>query len=186
MHHVPKDKRALDSADRIWTGMERCLQETALDKLHITEICQQAGVGRATFYRLFDSPQDVLAYRCDHIFESLANEMSRHRFHSLKETFLFFIEVWLRQETLIDVLAANNLTSLIYDTHMKYQDLTKTLYIRNADLDSDTIDYLVAILTAVIPTVAGTWYKHGRKDSPSDVLASVSTSIAVIDHALNP
>lgn len=65
MYHVSNDIRSKKSADLIWNGMKKCLLEKSLDKLHITDIYQKSFVSRATFYRLFDSLPDVIAYECD-------------------------------------------------------------------------------------------------------------------------
>lgn len=41
-------------------GLLRLLKEKPLDKVHINELCLEAGINRATFYRHYETPQDVL------------------------------------------------------------------------------------------------------------------------------
>ncbi len=38
----------------------RLLEEKELDKINITELCREAGINRATFYRHYSLPKDVL------------------------------------------------------------------------------------------------------------------------------
>ena len=76
MYHVSNDIRSKKSAELIWEGMETCLQEKSLDKLRITDIYQKSFVSRATFYRLFDSVQDVIAYKCDCIYQNTCRKQS--------------------------------------------------------------------------------------------------------------
>lgn len=41
-------------------GLIRLLKEKPLDKVNITELCQEAGINRTTFYRYYELPKDVL------------------------------------------------------------------------------------------------------------------------------
>jgi len=41
-------------------GLTRLLEKKPLDKINITELCQEAGVNRTTFYRYYELPRDVL------------------------------------------------------------------------------------------------------------------------------
>lgn len=89
MYHISEDKRAVKSAQLIWEGLEKCLQEKALATVRVSDINEKSFVSRATFYRLFDSVQDVLVYECDCIFTELTLELSKGSFSSNKELFLF-------------------------------------------------------------------------------------------------
>ena len=42
-------------------GLVRLLQTKELDQIKVTELCQESGVNRATFYRHYETPKDVLA-----------------------------------------------------------------------------------------------------------------------------
>ncbi len=41
-------------------GLVQLLKKKPLDKINITELCQQAGINRTTFYRYYELPRDVL------------------------------------------------------------------------------------------------------------------------------
>lgn len=185
MHHVSEDKRAVRSAQLIWEGLEKCLQEKELGKIRIADINEKCYVSRATFYRLFDSAQDVLMYECDLIFERIAAELSGGHFPSSKELFLFFIRQWMEHKTLIRALAENNLTNILYETHMRHEALLKTVYLKGTELREQELDYLVSILSGIIPSVINVWYSHGQSESADDIFREVCSSISTIDAVLN-
>ena len=185
MYHISKDKRAVQSAELIWKGLEQCLQEKPFNKIRIADINEKSYISRATFYRLFDGIEDVLVYECDCIFAAVSEELAQTRFSSNRELFLFFIHRWLEHKALIKALAENNLTSIIYDTHMKNRELVKAVYVREDDLSPDEADYLVSILTNIIPAVMNIWYEHGQKESETEILRIASKSIAIIAEVLN-
>ncbi len=41
-------------------GLLRMLAKKPLEKINITELCQEAGINRTTFYRYYELPRDVL------------------------------------------------------------------------------------------------------------------------------
>ena len=185
MYHISNDIRTKKSAELIWQGMEQCLMEKDLDKLRITDIYQKSYVSRATFYRLFDSVQDVIAYKCDCIYMQLAENIETSFFKSRQEIFLYLIKEWLKQEVLIKTLVENNLISIIYDTHMKNHELLKKIFLENVSLSDNEADYLVSILANIIPAAVNTWYLHGKTESSEEIYKAVTHSLAIISNQLS-
>lgn len=185
MYHVSNDIRSKKSAELIWEGMETCLQEKSLDKLRITDIYQKSFVSRATFYRLFDSVQDVIAYKCDCIYLQLAENIRTSYFKSRQEIFLFLIEEWLKQEVLIKTLVENNLISIIYDTHMRNRELLMKIFLEDVPISESEADYLVSILANIIPAAVNTWYLHGRTETPKEIYHAVTRSLTIISKQLS-
>ncbi len=50
-------------------GLMRLLAEKTLDKITITELCEEAGINRTTFYRYYELPKDVLTEMQNDFFE---------------------------------------------------------------------------------------------------------------------
>lgn len=71
MYHVKDGKRTKESARLIVGGLHECLKMKKFESITVTDVQKQSTVGRATFYRLFDSVSDVLAYEFDEEFSKL-------------------------------------------------------------------------------------------------------------------
>lgn len=55
-------------------GLLRLLAEKPLEKIHVNELCTESGINRATFYRHYQTPHDVLAeFEMDIVGEILIN-----------------------------------------------------------------------------------------------------------------
>ena len=184
MYHISEDKRAQKSAELIWQGMEQCLREKPLSKLRISDINQKSYVSRATFYRLFDSLQDVLVYECDQIYKQLAEAIQHREVRSRRAFFLLLIEKWMAQEVLIETLAENNLTGILYETHMKNRHFMEAIFLKDASLSEQETDYLVSLLANIIPAAMNTWYRHGKQESPMEVYRAVGQSLNIIGSRL--
>lgn len=185
MYHISNDKRTKKSAQLIWEGMEKCLLEKSLDKIRITDIYQKSFVSRATFYRLFDSLQDVIAYECDCIYLQLAENIETSFFKTKQEIFLFLIEEWLKHEVLIKTLVESNMISIIYDTHMKNHELLKKIFLEDVSLSDREADYLVSVLANIIPAAVNIWYLHGKTETPEEIYHAVTHSLVVISRQLS-
>lgn len=184
MYHISNDKRVQKSAELIWQGMEQCLREKPFCKLRISDINQKSYISRATFYRLFDGLQDVLVYECDQIYSQLAEAVEGSEIHSKQEFFLLLIKKWMKQEILIQVLVDNNLTGILYDTHMKNRDFMKKVFLNDTTFSDREADYMVSLLANIIPAAMNIWYRHGRSESPIEVYRAVGGSLNIIGKQL--
>lgn len=184
MYHISNDKRKQKSAELIWKGMEQCLQEKNFDKLRINDIYQKSYVSRATFYRLFDSLEDVLVYECDQIYIELKNVIQNEEIKSKRSFFLLLIKKWMEQDILLKALVENNLTSIIYDTHMKNRELMKKIFLEDVSISDYQADYLVSILANIIPAAMNTWYLHGKNETPLEIYNYVCQSLGIIEKQL--
>ena len=184
MYHVSSDKRTQRSAELVWEALEQCLQEKPLNKIHVSDLHEKTYVSRATFYRLFDTVEDVLSYRCDLIYQKMAAELSQRSVSSKRDEFLFFIESWLNEKTLIRTLAANNLMGILYQTHLRNGTTMDQLFETNEKLDPAERDYFVSLLTSVIPAAMTAWYQHGERESPEEVYRAVSRAVTVLEREI--
>ena len=71
MYHIKTDKRAEKSVELICTGLLACLEQKEFSQISISDIQRASTVSRSTFYRNFDSLDDVLALLCDRGFDEI-------------------------------------------------------------------------------------------------------------------
>lgn len=184
MYHIPNDKRAQKSAELIWDGMEKYLKEKSLDKMRVTDIYQKSYISRATFYRLFDTVQDVSKYECDKIYAELAMAENNSVFNSKHDFFIYLIQKWIEQDVLIKTLAENNMVSIIYETHMKNKELMKQIFLKDITISESEADYLVSLLANIIPAAVNVWYSHNKSETPEEIYRCVRQGIHIIDTQL--
>ena len=69
MYHIKNDKRCLRSAALIADALERLLDQKIFADISVSDLQRESGVGRSTFYRLFDNIDDVVTYLVDEKFK---------------------------------------------------------------------------------------------------------------------
>ncbi|ANZ60516.1 hypothetical protein AYR62_12550 [Secundilactobacillus paracollinoides] len=107
MYHVGNDKRKQQSARLIYQGMTNLLATTPFETITITMLTQRAGVGRATFYRLFDDKGDVLLYQMNQQFDAIVAQTSWQT--STQTVMTALMQGWLDQKPLFNALMAAKL-----------------------------------------------------------------------------
>jgi len=56
-----ENQRVLLTKRLLKEGLLRLLQYQSLEKINISELCNESGINRTTFYKHYNSPQDVLS-----------------------------------------------------------------------------------------------------------------------------
>jgi AcrR family transcriptional regulator len=82
-------------------GFYALLSEKDFGAITVSEIAERAGVGRATFYRLFDDKLDILRYDLDRVINDalrLAGRLGSRESVTLYDFAFAGSEFWLREE----------------------------------------------------------------------------------------
>ncbi|MCH4888080.1 TetR/AcrR family transcriptional regulator [Acidaminobacter sp. JC074] len=178
MYHLSSNKKTHQSAELIYNGLCELISEKDYSAITIKELVERAGVGRATFYRLFDSINDVLKYKCDMSFDLLRQSVTQYRISQrLSEptasTKLLkpILRFWYLDSIIIEVIIkANALDILLSNIEKLFDDLFHSLDKKvNPDFHED---YFVAIRTGILFNILIKWVKNG-KNIPPDQLTDI-------------
>ena len=71
MYHIKNDQRAIRSSQLLYEALANLMREKSFDTITVTDLVETAQVGRTTFYRNFDSIEDILHMRCDQVFDEM-------------------------------------------------------------------------------------------------------------------
>lgn len=168
MYRIKQDKRVLASAGKMKKGLLVCLKSKAFNDISVSDITRASGVCRATFYRIFDTPTDVLAYTCDSYAEKLIREIKEKRGSMNRDSFLRFILTnWMENAEVIEAIMKSG----------RYMVLNRSLQIVFNDIISfgnrfteDEKDYIRSSLAAQFGSILFVWVQHGRKESAGFLL----------------
>lgn len=168
MYRVSKDKRVTESAQRIVTGLRKCLNQKSFNEISVSDISREAAVSRATFYRLFDTPTDILEYSCDNFAESIVNEYKNSNFDSHTDAFRFILEHWMAHSDIIEAIAKSGRIGLLMhamENHMR--EITPE---NPGIFTPEEQDYVKAALFAQMGAMLMVWARHGKKESPDMIM----------------
>lgn len=189
MYHIKKDKRSLRSCERIYLALITCMKENAYDDITIKDLAEQAHVARATFYRNFDTLDDVLSYEVDRKFDELFYYLYSY-YHEEPDFFLSFfitpfLKFWEQDATIIKLLLESGQLGLLrqafdrlllrgIDKLDPHQSVTKGLTIQDLKVSSD-INYFLALRSGIAINLLTQWVKDGQSKSAEDVTHTMIT-----------
>jgi len=178
MYHLTSNKKTHQSADLIFNALHELLHKKDFTEISVSELVTQAGVGRATFYRLFDSKQDVLQYKCDTKFIQLQRYVWSYRdkqdlTDNLLSTNLLvpLLQFWYKDSLVIEAIIRARRIDIL---HSSIENMFSSLFDR-VDLgkdDKENKEIFVTIRTGILFNLLLTWIKN-NKTTPPEQLAKI-------------
>ena len=170
--HCTTEKAALQQR-----RLEECLLammgEKLLSEISVSALCEQTGLSRKTFYRLFESKQDVLYSLVDRVIR----EYVRFRLPGdaaapgASEELLTFYVYWKEQRSLLDALSKNGISTLLYERCMQHMLAEEADVLRQIGIapgpkrDEETLMFFLSgLLTLMV-----SWHHGGYQKTPREM-----------------
>ncbi len=177
MYHIKDDKRIKKSAQLIVKAMDKCLAVHDFNDITITELCNVSTVGRATFYRLFDNLEDVVAYKC----ELFALEFSKDLIDcDMKTIQLKFFEKWMRNIEFLKLIISIKRVDILFDCHRNHIE-TICLAFNKSDIENEITDYHIAMLSNILISSLIVWCEHDCLESAEKIIKMTGSAIRDIE-----
>lgn len=179
MFHISEDKRAQESAQKCCEALRELLQKNAFERITVSQICAVAEVSRPTFYRLFDTPADIIRWNCDCSVKEMCQKLQQQDLSVRELPFQFIVyDIFSHPEALelaykanridlADAVFAENISPLLGEVRRKYQ-------ISETDLNMST-----TLVSAIITASFRAWI-DSDKSEPIDIL--YERVIRIIEH----
>ena len=180
MYHIKKDKRSQKSAATFCESLASLLGKKEYSEISISEICQNCGIARTTFYRLFDSIDDILVYQFDSLFEdSLAEYSSLSHSPNNQSYARIILNIALSNKALIQALVCSGRTDLFdFSTREKEYVITQNM---NLTITKKERMYCTPMLNAMILAVIKTWITNGCKETADELYQIIKGNLKLID-----
>lgn len=166
MYHIKNDKRARTSAAEITQGMYRCLQTTPLGSVTVSDLHRETGISRATIYRLFDTPEDVLIYQIDCTMNWVTQYYEQHRNEPASKVFKGVLNLGLENHELVEALVKNGRFDLLHDyTERTFGILHDLFADYMKEMDEIEADYVLSSLAMNMVSSLSTWIRRGQVET---------------------
>ncbi|MBD3107999.1 TetR/AcrR family transcriptional regulator [Bacillus sp. AGMB 02131] len=147
--------------DCIATAFFKLMKEKEYEDITITDIAKKAGVSRVTYYRNYNSKEDIITQYMDELGYQF-EEQTKH-LNIIKDTRTFivsFFQHWLKhEEFLLSLLQANRTNIMLEHINKSIKKNTTT-----AMQKYEACHYLGSIHNILFE-----WIKGGKKESPEEM-----------------
>lgn len=158
----------------------KLLQKKSLAKINVSELCREAGINRATFYKHYEIPQDILVEIGNDIGTNLRAILEESRpdnnfEKSMERICTYFYE----QSSLMKILFHSNINITFTDIS---EQLTESLWNSNAafykqlPIDEESIRLIISFLSSGWYFLIRQWLIEDIPKSPKEI-ASLILSI---------
>ena len=177
MYHIKSDKRSHKSAALLCEGLAAMLREKSYQEITISDVCSHCGIARTTFYRLFDTLDDVLLYQFDRLFEAGITQSQNHNVPTSSYAYSI-LKIALSDRALIAALIASGRTDLFdFSTRLKEQQLLHNI---GLTLEEPNLRYCTAMLNAMLLSIVKVWVENGNEESVEDLYERSKANLATI------
>lgn len=149
--------------EHITAALLELLREKPMEDISISELCEYAGIGRASFYRNFNSKEDILrAYLSRLLYEwedQLGDEEKRDLGRRLHAIFAYFEA----QREFYGLLNRRGLVYLLKDTIIEFYGLSPE--------DPKEAAYAKAFAAYALYGWIEVWFQRGMKESAQEIEA---------------
>ena len=168
MYHIANDKRAHQSAEMTLQGLLKCMDSKSLAEVSVSDICREAKLSRPTFYRLFDSPTDVVRWGCDRTYEGLVSSEPEDASAFNPQLAMHYI---LSHSQAIECAVRNHRTDIVQASMARYLSPVLTHYLTMTECDSDP-ECLLSMMFGALSALLSAWVAGGRRQSEEDLIRS--------------
>ena len=181
MYHIKSDKRSQTSAAEVVRGLQECLKVQPLKSVTVTDIHRVTGISRATFYRLFDTPEDVLRYQLDQMADAVEQLYERERELPADKLMERTVAAGLENHDFIRALVENGRFDLLYQyTERNFRSLDDARHIFPENMTGPERDYVISHLSMDMVASLITWNRNGRQDSPADIVRYLKSYVQIV------
>lgn len=152
------------------------LQKKPLPKISVTEICQKAEINRATFYRYYMDPFDLMDQLEEQCIQEVQDKVRESRQQGIYETILIMLETISNNGLMYQVLFSANgnpdFPEKIFAACFSSLDLEADETLKN--LSPQKQEWLYYYIATGCSGVLSRWMAHGMRDSREDVAGFIA------------
>ena len=171
------NKTALCSQKNIAEGFYELLKEKEYSKITASEICKKSGVSRQTFYSLFASKENIVAFILSKEYAfNPAEECKCCGYPTMRELSKGFSSFIVQKGDFLDLLEKNNIIYLmqesLYSSFCCCHDTDNSEYLNDSISPDLAIDFITSGLTAIAK-----YYVKNRSEISCDQLEDIIYSL---------
>jgi len=163
MYTVQKNPAAVRSQELICRAVCDLMTELPFEEITVTRICQEAGVGRKTFYRNFQEKEDVVLLMIDYLREEYEQELLHV---PIDDAARYHFEFLTRRMEFMLLLHRAGCVPLLTE---RFAELLPRVMPRWSDDERENA-YRTAVVVAGTEAVVRLWAERGFRETPEELV----------------
>ncbi len=164
-------KIAEQSKKQIANSLLKIMEQYDFKEITITQISQEAGLSRKTFYRLFSDKGDVLSFLFEELYIECFSKIQSRNIEHYWDVVQCYFDFWEEHKSILSLFRQNNLLPTLFEGAYKYS-FKIFEYVRSkevVDEFSEILPYLLAYSVGGMHSMLLKWVENDMK-IPSELL----------------
>ncbi len=164
-------KIAERSKEKLANALLVIMEQYDFREITVTQLSQEAGLSRKTFYRLFKSKEELLDFLFEGLYQACLARIEARRLHHYWDVVQCYFDFCQERRELLSLLKRNGLLARLFEGSYKYS-FKAFEYVRSketADLYSPLLPYLLAYSVGGMYSMLLKWVESDM-EVPSSVL----------------
>lgn len=170
MYKLCKTEQSAARQHELEAGLLAAMNTRRFEEISVSDLCDQLGVPRKSFYRYFSSKDGALQALLDHTlmeYESSPVLTAPGERRTAQKELERFFQFWLQKKSFLDVLQRSNLTSLLIQRAIVYTLSGAPLPQRLLPKDAKEVQEQIAtFIICGLMSLMLSWYEAGYPQPP--------------------
>lgn len=187
MYHIHEDKRVAQSVEQLCLAFNQMIEEMPYPSISITALAARAGVSKATFYRSFDSLEDVLALQVDESVKDMIGYIMKARADENHpgemRFFRAFFRFWMTHSSVVELLIRTKTTYLLIDAFAAALQQHLDFFRQSISIEDESVKYYIAVRASALTAVLVCWLGDEKRTHPDQMPALLMRVMGPAGHA---
>ncbi len=172
MYKLCKTEQSARRQRELEAGLLAAMKTRRYEDITISELCEQMGVPRKSFYRYFSGKDGALHALLDHTmmeFDEFTEPYQPGEPRTLYKDLEVFFLFWLRRRPLLDVLERSGLSGILIERSISYASEFAFPSRLLPGEDKSTQQHVVMFSVCGLMTMMLTWHHGGYRESTREL-----------------
>lgn len=172
-------KIAVQSKRKMVRALLAIMHQYDYKEITITQIAQEAGLSRKTFYRLFSGKDEVLAFCFEELFEECFAQIKARGLRHYWDVVQLFFDFWEERRDLLLLLQKNGLLPRVFEQSYQYA-MPVFEFVRSKETAEALVlplPYLLAYSVGGMHSMLLKWVERGMEIPSKDLIAKLKTGL---------
>ena len=185
MYHIKDDLRAEKSAELLYEGLKRCMNDKDFDKIRITDITKESTVSRATFYRNFDMVIDVLYWKCDQLFRQVLTDYvsTEPGIDQANGLISYVFTFWVNHTDILEILIEQGRIDIIFNSFINNAKIVMNYIGKKISISELDYNYFISTRVGVFIGMFQAWIAGGKKETADELIAILDKQFDVLKNS---
>lgn len=165
-------KIALQSKKMLTNGLLELMITNDFSTITVTQICQEANLSRRTFYRLYESKEDILSEYLVFLAEEFKSTVIEAVPKHYIEVAAIYFSFWKQHEDFLNLLKKNKMLEVINSTAREMAPAVFEMVKPNMQSNVDVLSFALSYSLGGLNGMLIKWVEDGMRLS-SDQLATI-------------